>query len=67
MLSIEEGKLNVVILSAIPEELVLVVDMQNMTVQYQQMGLSRTPNLGNMAVCTDKPIVASLTIRPAFL
>ena len=44
MLSIEEGKLNVVILSAIPEELLLVVDMQNMTVQYQQMGLSRMPN-----------------------
>ena len=67
MLSIEEGKLNVVILSAIPEELLLVVDMQNMTVQYQQMGFPRTPSLGNRAVYIDKLVVADLTIRLAFL
>ena len=41
--------------------MILVVDMQSMTIQYQQMGFSRTPSLGNRVVYIDKPVVAEFT------
>ena len=50
-----------IVLPAIAEE--LVVDVQYVTIQYEQMGFPWTASLGNGVVYIGKPATANFTIR----